>query len=186
MLITADTRVLILFLPYPKERAHKSWPVLENQRKTFAKSVKHWKPWITNMEIKWILIPLFAQVLLTFYVGIVMRLRREKAVKEGTDWRYFKTFEGEKPPRYVLQADQHFTNMFETPMLFFAACISAMIFDTVDNILFGLASAFVLGRCIHAWITLTNNRLLWRGRIFVASCLALLAIWVWLIYSVFA
>ena len=37
------------------------------------------------MEIKWILIPLFAQVLLTFFVGIVMRLRREKAVKEGAE-----------------------------------------------------------------------------------------------------
>jgi hypothetical protein len=138
------------------------------------------------MEIKWILVPLFAQVLLTFYVGIVMRLRREKAVKGGTDWRYFKTFEGEKPPRYVLQADQHFTNMFETPMLFFAVCISAMIFDAVDNIFFGLASAFVLGRCIHAWVTLTNNRLLWRSRIFVANSLVLLATWIWLFYSVFA
>ena len=138
------------------------------------------------MEIQWILIPLFAQVLLTFYVGIVMRLRREKAVKEGTDWRYFKTFEGEKPPRYVLQADQHFTNMFETPMLFFAGCITAMVLDGVDNVLLGLAAAFVLARCIHAWVTLTNNRLLWRSRIFVTSSLILLTSWCWLLYATFA
>ena len=92
------------------------------------------------------LIPLFAQVLLTFYVGIVMRIRREKAVKEGADWRYFKTFEGEKPPRYVLQADQHFTNMFETPMLFFAACIVAMTLDNVEQYNQALTSGKVLAR----------------------------------------
>jgi hypothetical protein len=115
-----------------------------------------------------------------------MRLRREKAVKEGTDWRYFKTFEGEKPPRYVLQADQHFTNMFETPMLFFAVCITAMVLDNVDNVLLGLAAAFVLARCIHAWVALTNNRLLWRSRIFVTSSLILLTSWCWLLYATFA
>ena len=47
------------------------------------------------MDREMMLLPLFGQVLLTFYVGVVARLRREKAVKEGFNWRYFKTFEGE-------------------------------------------------------------------------------------------
>ena len=138
-----------------------------------------------HMEIKWMLLPLFAQVILTFYVGMVMRLRREKAVKEGADWRYFKTFEGEIPPRNVLQSDQHFTNLFEVPMLFFSVCTLAMILNSVDEMMLGLTSAYVLGRCFHAWISLTNNRLLWRSRVFVASSLVLLLAWFWLIYRVF-
>jgi hypothetical protein len=128
------------------------------------------------------LLPLFGQVLLTFYVGIVARLRREKAVKEGFDWRYFKTFEGEKPPRYVQQADQHLVNLFEAPVLFFAAGILSITLGTVDNVIFILSSLYLITRIWHARITLTNNRLLWRARAFITSCYILLMIWTWLIY----
>ena len=128
------------------------------------------------------LLPLFGQVLLTFYVGVVARLRREKAVKEGFNWRYFKTFEGEKPPRYVLQADQHLVNLFEAPVLFFAAGILSITLETVDIVIFTLAMLYVIVRIWHARITLTNNRLLWRARAFIASCWILLIIWIWLIY----
>ena len=135
------------------------------------------------MEIKWILIPLFAQVLLTFYVGIVMRLRREKAVKEGTDWRYFKTFEGEKPPRDALQADQHFVNLFEVPVLFYTACLTVMILDSLTEFIFALAWMYVLGRVFHAHISLTHNRLLWRSRVFVGSGLVLFSMWILITYQ---
>ena len=131
------------------------------------------------------LLPLFAQVLLTFFVGAIMRTRRNRAVNEGTDWRYFKTFEGEKPPRDVLQADQHFVNMFEVPMLFFAAGLAAIVFGVVDEVMLVLASAFVFGRGVHAWISLTNNRLLHRAKVYVLTCLNLLALWAWLVYSTF-
>jgi hypothetical protein len=128
------------------------------------------------------LLPLLAQVLLTFFVGLLARLRRDKAVREGFNWRYFKTFEGELPPRYVLQSDQHFTNLFEAPMLFFAVGIISISLDTVDQILLILAVLYVIFRCIHARISLTNNRLLWRGRSFIISCSLLLVMWIWIIY----
>lgn len=134
------------------------------------------------MDREMMLLPLFGQVLLTFYVGVVARLRREKAVKEGFNWRYFKTFEGEKPPRYVLQADQHLVNLFEAPVLFFTAGILSITLETVDIVIFTLAMLYVIVRIWHARITLTNNRLLWRARAFIASCWILLMIWVWLIY----
>ena len=104
------------------------------------------------------LIPLLGQVILTLCVGVVARLRRDKSVKEGFNWRYFKTFEGEKPPRYVLQADQHLVNLFEAPMLFFAVGILAISLDTVDTMILIMASIYVISRVIHAIISLTNNR----------------------------
>ena len=128
------------------------------------------------------LIPLLGQVILTFSVGVLARLRREKSVKEGFNWRYFKTFEGDKPPRYVLQADQHLVNLFEAPMLFFAAGILAVSLDTVDTVMLLMASIYVISRVIHAIISLTNNRLLWRARIFIFSTIILLIMWFWLIY----
>ena len=128
------------------------------------------------------LIPLLGQVILTFSVGVLARLRREKSVKEGFNWRYFKTFEGEKPPRYVLQADQHLVNLFEAPMLFFAVGILAISLDTVDTMILIMASIYVISRVIHAIISLTNNRLLWRARVFIFSTIILLIMWFWLIY----
>ena len=128
------------------------------------------------------LIPLLGQVILTLCVGVVARLRRDKSVNEGFNWRYFKTFEGEKPPRYVLQADQHLVNLFEAPMLFFAVGILAISLDTVDTVILLMASIYVISRVIHAIISLTNNRLLWRARVFIFSTIILLMMWFWLIY----
>jgi hypothetical protein len=134
------------------------------------------------MDSELMLLPLLGQVILTFCVGALALRRRIKSVKEGFNWRYFKTFEGEKPPRYVLQADQHLVNLFETPMLFFAAGILAISLDTVDTVILLIASIYVISRVIHAIISLTNNRLLWRGRVFVFSTIIILMMWFWLIY----
>jgi len=134
------------------------------------------------MNSELMLLPLLGQVILTFCVGFLARIRREKSVKEGFNWRYFKTFEGEKPPRYVLQADQHLVNLFEVPMLFFAAGILAISLDTVDTVILLIASIYVVSRVIHAIISLTNNRLLWRARVFMFSTIIILMMWFWLIY----
>jgi hypothetical protein len=134
------------------------------------------------MDSELMLIPLLGQVILTLCVGVLARLRRDKSVKEGFNWRYFKTFEGEKPPRYVLQADQHLVNLFEAPMLFFAVGILAISLDTVDTVILLMASIYVISRVIHAIISLTNNRLLWRARIFILSTIILLLMWFQLIY----
>jgi len=131
------------------------------------------------------LLPILGQVMLTFYVGVVARLRRDRAVKEGFNWRYFKTFEGDKPPRYVLQADQHLVNLFEAPVLFFTAGILSITLEKVDIVIFSLSVLYVITRIWHARITLTNNRLLWRARAFILSCLILLMIWIWLIILTF-
>ena len=134
------------------------------------------------MDIELMLLPLFAQVILTLIVGVIARRRRDRSVKDGFNWRYFKTFEGEKPPRYVLQADQHLVNLFEAPMLFFVAGILSISLDTVDEYMLLFATFCVTTRVIHAYISLTNNRLLWRARIFILSSLILLIMWIWLVY----
>jgi hypothetical protein len=136
---------------------------------------------IRAMDKELMLLPMFTLVLLTAWVGIKMRLNRDKSVREGFNWRYFKTKEGEKPPRYVQQSDSHFENMFEIPTLFYAACLAYMVMDVVDEIALVMASLFVLGRIAHAWISLGRDKLLWRARVFVATSTTLIAMWIWLI-----
>ena len=98
---------------------------------------------MNDISILW---PMFAMINLIFFVGITMLRRRIRVVNEGFDWRYYLTFEGEKPPRKSLQTDLHFTNLFEFPLLFFVTCLVIMYIDDVDVIILTLAWIFVLSR----------------------------------------
>ena len=138
------------------------------------------------MEPEVMMVPLLAQVLLTLVVGWQMQSRRLAAVAEGFDWRYFKTFEGERPPRHVLQADQHFVNLFELPVLFFAAALAAMALDLVDQVALALAFLFVALRGWHAWIALGANRLSRRRWAYQVGWAAVLALWGWVAYAALA
>jgi len=103
------------------------------------------------MEAKWMLLPLFAQVLLTSYVYRVTYQRRMHAVKhEGLNPLYFKTKQtGDEVPRKMKQADDLLLNLFEAPVILFAGGICAIALDLVDEVLLGLASLFVMCRVIH-------------------------------------
>ena len=135
---------------------------------------------MNDVSILW---PMFAMINLIFFVGITMLRRRIRVVNEGFDWRYYITFEGEKPPRDALQADQHFVNLFEVPVLFYTACLTVMILDSLTEFIFALAWMYVLGRVLHAYISLTHNRLLWRSRVFVGSGLVLFSMWILITYQ---
>jgi|MDTC01.3.fsa_nt_gb hypothetical protein len=133
------------------------------------------------MESKWMLLPMLAQVLLTATIMQLARMRRLKAVKAGeVSGTYFKTMEGNPPPRYVLQSDQLVLNFFETPILFFAAGLAAMALNLVDPILVGLAWAFVLGRMWHAQVKLSHNKLGPRALAFTVTVVLITLMWLWL------
>lgn len=139
------------------------------------------------MEPKWMLLPMFAQTLLTFGVMQVARTRRFQAVKDGkVSGAYFKTMEGPKPPREVLQGDQLVLNFFETPLLFFVVCVASMVLNLVDPILCGLGGVFVAVRVWHAYVKLTHNKLGKRALAFIISLLVISLMWVWLIALAFA
>jgi len=139
------------------------------------------------MEPRWMLLPMFAQTLLTFGVMQLARTRRFKAVKDGkVSGAYFKTMEGPKPPREVLQSDQLVLNFFETPILFYVVCLAAMVLNLVEPVLLGLGTTFVLVRAWHAQVKLTHNKLGKRALVFIISLLIISLMWVWLLALAFA
>ncbi len=138
------------------------------------------------MEQKWLLLPMLAQVLLTTLVMQIARMRRLKAVKAGeVSGTYFKTMEGDPPPRDVLQGDQLVLNFFETPVLFFSAALAAMALNLVDPFLIGLSWTFVLGRAWHAQIKLSHNKLGPRALVFMITVTLIVIMWIWLIALAF-
>ncbi len=138
------------------------------------------------METRHLLLPMLAQVALTGYAIIVMRLRREWAVREeGLNPLYFKTKQVGEPPRKMKQADDLVDNLFQTPLLYFAGCISAMALGLIDEVLISLASLYVVLRIAHAHQILGPNRIMRRSKFWFSSLITIGLFWLWLVKLAF-
>lgn len=123
--------------------------------------------------------PMFAMVLLTATVLVIMFRSRVRAVREkALPSAYFRTFQGGTEPEYVVKPARHFTNLFEAPTLFYAGCLAAIATQTSGSLVVVLAWAYVAIRVAHAWIHIGRNRLRHRIPVYGASWAVLLALWI--------
>lgn len=76
------------------------------------------------------------------------------------------------------RAADHFRNLFETPVLFFAGCLAAMQtgVEGVGPLL--MAWAFVGARVLMAIEACGRNKVMRRFQAFLAACTALLFLWI--------
>ena len=76
-----------------------------------------------------------------------------------------------------VQSADHFRNLFEVPVLFYAVC--GFIAITRQTTLFLLACAwgYVVLRAVHTYIHLTDNKVVRRFQAFVASTIVLYVMW---------
>lgn len=123
--------------------------------------------------------PMAAMVLLTALVLTRMVLGRFAAVRRGeVDGRFYKTFQGDAvEPRKAAQHTRHFLNLFESPVLFYAGCITAMVVGQGTGLIVWLAWAYVAFRVAHAFVHLGSNKIPPRMAMYGASWIVLLAIW---------
>jgi len=129
--------------------------------------------------------PMFAMVLLSFFVLIRLFRSRVGAVRAGEiEKSYFRLYRGAVEPEATAKNSRHFSNLFEAPVLFYVACLAAMATQKGGALILALAWAYVLARIAHAMIHLGPNRLRWRVRAYFVSWLVLLAMWVVLVIAV--
>ena len=122
--------------------------------------------------------PMAAMVLLTFLVLMRMVLGRVAAVRNGeVDARFYKTCQGDGEPRVAAQNTRHFINLFENPVLFYAACVVAIVTGQGDGLMVWLAWAYVAARVLHAIVHLGSNKIPPRMAIYGISWAVLLAMW---------
>ncbi len=125
--------------------------------------------------------PMFCLVLLTFAVGFALGgLRTRAALRGEVQMRYFRLMIGEAPP-YLKQLERNFSNLFEVPVLFYAACILALMLQLQNPLVLALAWLFVGLRLVHTLIHVTYNNSLHRFFAFIGSSLAVLALWILLL-----
>lgn len=125
------------------------------------------------------LYPMFAMVLLTFAVGIYMFQLRLKAVKTGAvKLSYFRLNKGAETPMALEQASRNYANLFEIPVLFYAAGVLAIALGINTTALTVIGWLFVLARLIHSWIHLTSNNVIYRMQAFMAGNVCVLVLWI--------
>jgi hypothetical protein len=129
--------------------------------------------------------PMLALVLLTCGVLIALFRSRVRMVREGlAPVSYFRVFQGSPEPEFAAKPARHFTNLFEAPTLFYAACLTAMVAGVSGVAVVALAWGYVAMRYLHTWIHLGSNRVRHRLRAYFASWLFLVAMWIYVAMSV--
>ena len=132
------------------------------------------------MYFKPLLIPLLAQVALTFIVMLIMYRKRvaEMQLKRIHPQRV-KT---RSITHGVLvdseSAANNYLNLFESPVLFYVAILLTLMLMVQDSILVILVWTYVTSRYIHSFIHVTYNRVMHRFSVFIFSSFVLFAIWV--------
>ena len=128
--------------------------------------------------------PMAAMVLLIVIVLISLFRSRVAAVRTGQlDKTYFRLYQGADEPETARKVSRHFTNLFEAPTLFFAACLAAMITGVTGTLFVLLAWGYVLARVVHAVIHLGGNRLSKRIQAYFVGWVLLVAMWVTLVVA---
>jgi hypothetical protein len=132
------------------------------------------------MYFKPLLLPLLAQVVLTFVVMLVMYRKRVAEMK--TKRIHPQRTKSRSMTHGVLTdsetAANNYANLFESPVLFYTAILLTLILMVQDSILVALAWTYVGSRYLHSFIHITYNRVMHRFSVFIFSSFVLLAMWV--------
>lgn len=130
------------------------------------------------MATRAILLPVFLQVGLTFFLGFWLGTSRIGALKRG-EVRTADIALGQPawPPRPTRIA-RSFQSQLEVPVLFYVLVLVALATATADLLLAALSWIFVATRLAHAVIHTGSNDVRKRFAAFLAGVLVLLAMWV--------
>ena len=130
------------------------------------------------MDKMLIVYPVFAMLVLTFFVMVKMRLVLVKFINEKkVKYSYPKLYKGEVPEE-IDQARQHYKNLFETPILFYA--LIALIFASGDINRFDLIFAwlYVCFKYMHSFVRATSNYVPYRANLFICSLIMIVCGWI--------
>lgn len=133
-----------------------------------------------------ILQPLAVLVLVTLLVLLFVPIQRvQAALKNELTLEDFKYGESSQIPDYVKLSNRNLINLFESPILFYVACIVIFITQKTDIVFIYLTWAYVVSRVLHSVIHLTYNKVVHRGFVYELSILVLVLLWLRISYMLF-
>ncbi|HET9628049.1 MAG TPA: MAPEG family protein [Novosphingobium sp.] len=135
------------------------------------------------IDQKLVLAPMLVVVGVTF-VGFVRLLVARAAASKEIDVSYYSTYRDGREPEPAWLAARHWSNLFELPTVFYAACLTAYVTGAVTPAALACAWGFAIGRVGQSLVHLTTNRLYLRGLAFILSVLFLFGLWVQLAIAI--
>jgi hypothetical protein len=135
------------------------------------------------MMEKAFLLPLFAMVLLNLLVWLRLYQTRLGEMKRRRIHPQSVASSAQMAALEDTRAADNFRNLFELPVLFYAAVLLIIVSRSDSLVLLALAWAFVALRYLHSYIHCTYNRVKDRFSAYLFSGLALWALWGMLAYS---
>jgi hypothetical protein len=130
------------------------------------------------MTVTDLLLPVFVEVGLTFFIMFWMGALRRRALSSGAVTPGDIALREPKWPTRALQVANSFQNQLELPMLFYVLVAFILITSTNSLIFVILAWVFVLSRVVHAYIHTGSNDLYARSAALAVGAIALVAMWV--------
>lgn len=131
-----------------------------------------------------VLLPAFAMAALTFCVMTVLATRRLSTLqrKRISPQKVASAAQMAAAIEDTRAAD-NFRNLFELPVLFYAAVMIAQITGKTGDLVLGLAWAFVATRVVHSIIHCTYNRVVHRFAVYLIGAVCLLSLWLVLAFG---
>lgn len=130
------------------------------------------------MSVPAVLLPVFVQVALTFYLLFWMGSLRVGVLRRGEIRLGDIALRERAWPARVTQIDNAFHNQLELPILFYVLVVLALVTRKADLLFVVLSWAFVITRIVHAAIHTTGNDVRRRFLAFLAGSIVLLMMWV--------
>ncbi len=134
------------------------------------------------MSLQAVLLPLFAEVILTFVLMLQMGALRGRDFRTGAVKPQDVALREPNWPPPTAQAANSFSNQFELPVLFYVLTILEWVTRHAGLLFVALAWIFVICRVLQAYVHVTSNVVRLRGAFYSAGALVLMIMW--LIYIV--
>lgn len=122
----------------------------------------------------WLAGALLAQIALTLFVGVLLGRERVAAVKSRAVRASDIALSNQSWPDDAKKVSNNFSNLFETPVLFYALVLLALHLGANSHLMAILAWLFVLLRLAHTIVHTTSNKINLRFSIFLASMVVLM------------
>jgi hypothetical protein len=130
------------------------------------------------MTIQEVLLPLFAEVILTFLLLFVLAPLRTRDFTTGVTRPENIALREPNWSRRTLQIGYSYSNQFELPVLFYVLTILAYFTHRAGVVFVALAWIFVIFRYLQAYVHVTSNKVRLRGSFFIISAIVLAIMWV--------
>ena len=128
-----------------------------------------------NAKIFLSLIPIYLAYIV--FLGILMFRRRVLAIRsKQISPGYFRSYQADAP--YDLRVIQnHFSNQFEVPLVFFMTCFAAVILNAANTLTFSMGCLFIISRIWHSYIHLGTNDIRLRAGVYLLGIIIVMGMW---------